>query len=144
MTLFCKGSTAAYRRYRKDVLRYVTVYVVVVLSAAWFVKHDGREHLFLYFWSVLPAIPILAIILRMAQYLSEEKDEFQKLVMMRAILVGTGALLAAIVVSDFLRSFGNAGAVPPFVYFTVFCVGMAVAQLVQWRRNRVSDDEQVA
>ncbi|HEY5381616.1 MAG TPA: hypothetical protein VIJ65_05135 [Acidobacteriaceae bacterium] len=142
--MFCKGSSVAYKRYQRDVLWFMSAYVVVLVCASWFVRHDGAEHFYLYFWSVLPAIPILAVILRMARYLREEKDEYQRLVTMRSILVGTAALLAALVVNDFLRAFAGAHALPAFSTFFVFCAGMGVAQFVQWLRNRGSDDEPAA
>jgi hypothetical protein len=116
-------------------------YVVVLFCSSWFVKHDGSQRFFLYFWSVLPAIPILAVLIRMGRYLQEEKDEYLRLMAMQAILVGTAALMATLVVSDFLRAFANTGALPPFVSFIIFCAGMAIAQAVQKLRNRVSGDD---
>jgi hypothetical protein len=141
---FCKGRSPAYKRYQRDLLRLNAIYLVVVLSAAWFVKHDGANHFFLYFWSVLPAIPVIAVIARMGQYLQEEKDEYQRVVVMRSILMGTAALLGLVVVNDFVRLFTNSAGVPPFVEFVVFCVAMAAAQWSYKLRDRVRDDEPTA
>jgi hypothetical protein len=140
MAMFCKDQSAAKKRYERDVMRFMALYVVVILCAAWFVKHDGGEKFFLYFWSIVPAIPVLAVMVRMGRYLQEEKDEYLRLLVMQAILVGTAALLGSLVVSDFLRSFANTGALPPFVSFIIFCAGMAVTQLVQRLKNRTSDE----
>ncbi len=96
---------------------------------------------FLYFWSVLPSIPVIAIIARTGRYLKEEKDEYQRLMTMQAILTGTAALLGTILVSDFLRSFARTGALPPFAGFLIFCAGMAGTQAFQKLRNRVPDGE---
>jgi hypothetical protein len=122
----------------------MAAYGVMLFGASWLVRHDGAEHFFLYFWSVIPAIPIIAVIARMGRYLQEEKDEFQRMIVVRAILVGTAALLAMLVVNDFLRAFAGSHALPPFVSFVVFCAAMGVAHGVQWLRNRVSDDEPAA
>ena len=138
--MFCKSNSAAEKRYRRDVLRFMAAYVVVLFCASWFVRHDGAQHFFLYFWSVVPAIPILGVVVRMGRYLQEEKDEYLRLMTMQAVLVGTAALLATLVVSDFLRAFANTGALPPFVSFLIFCAGMAVTQAVQKLRNRASDE----
>jgi hypothetical protein len=121
--MFCSGESIAKKRYERDVLRFMALYVVVILCASWFVKHDGGQKFFLYFWSVLPAIPVLAVMVRMGRYLQEENDEYLRLMAMQAILVGTAALLGSLVVSDFLRSFANTGALPPFVSFIIFCGG---------------------
>ena len=115
-------------------------YVVVLLCAMWFVRHDGTNHLFLYFWSVLPSIPILGVGVRMGRYLREEKDEYVRMMAMQAILAGTAALLATLLVSDFLRDFANTGSLPQFVGFLIFCGGMMLAKLVQWLRNRTSNE----
>jgi hypothetical protein len=138
--MFCSGESIAKKRYERDVLRFMALYVVVILCASWFVKHDGGQKFFLYFWSVLPAIPVLAVMVRMGRYLQEENDEYLRLMAMQAILVGTAALLGSLVVSDFLRSFANTGALPPFVSFIIFCVGMAVTQLVRRLKSRTSDE----
>ncbi len=139
--MFCSGASAAKKRYERDVLRFMAAYVVVILCSAWFVKHDGHERFYLYFWSVIPAIPILGVLVRMGQYLQEEKDEYQRWLVMQAILVGTALLLGTVVVNDFLRAFANAAGLPPFAGFMIFCMGMAVMQVVQRLRNRVSADE---
>lgn len=138
--MFCKGSSVAKKRYERDILRLMAAYAVVLICSEWFVKHDGHEHFYLYFWSVIPALPILGVLARMGRYLQEEKDEYQRWVVMQSILVGAGVLLATLVVNDFLRVFANAAALPPFVSYILFCVGMLVTQGVQRLRNRVRDE----
>jgi undecaprenyl pyrophosphate phosphatase UppP len=139
--MFCKTNSVAEKSYRRDVLRLMVAYAVVLFGASWFVRHDGAQHFFLYFWSVMPAIPILAVMIRMGKYLREEKDEYQRLMAMQAILVGTAALLATLVVSDFLRAFANTGTLPAFAGFLIFVGSMAAAQAWQKLRNRMPADE---
>jgi peptidoglycan/LPS O-acetylase OafA/YrhL len=138
--MFCKTTSAAQKSYRRDIGRFLVAYAVVLLCSSWFVKHDGGERFYLYFWSVIPSIPVLAMVVRMGRYLREEKDEYVRLMTMQAILMGTGILVAVMLVSDFLRAFANTGALPPFVGFMIFCAGMAGTQLVQRLRNRTSDE----
>ena len=140
--MFCKGSSAARQRYQRDMIRFMAAYVVVLFCSSWFVRHDGPTGKFyLYFWSVIPAIPVIAVIARMGRYLQQEKDEYQRLLAMQAILVGTAALLATLVVNDFVRAFANTAALPPFSGFLIFCAGMGVTQTVQKLRNRVPENE---
>jgi hypothetical protein len=139
--MLCKDETGARKRYKRDAIRFMTAYVVVLFCSSWFVKHDGAEHFYLYFWSIIPAIPIIALIVRMGRYLQEETDEYQKLMRMRAILVGTAALLGALVVDDFLRAFAHAGGFPPFVLFVIFAVAMGITESVQSLGNRARNDE---
>ena len=140
--IICRSGTRAYKAYQRDVLRFMAAYAVVLFCSSWFVKHDGGERFFLYFWSVLPALPIVGLIGRMARYLNAETDEFQRLQMMHSILIGTAVLLAMLVVNDFLRAFAHAGALSPFIGVIGFFMGMAGTQIVQRLRNRVPADDQ--
>lgn len=139
--MICKGSTKAQKQYQRHTLLWMVAYVVVLVCSVWFVKHDGRERFFLYFWSVVPAIPVMAVIWGVGRYLREETDEFLRLQTMRAILVGAGTLLATIVVNDFLRAFAHAEALPPFVTYLIFMASMGITQAVQKFRNRATDDD---
>jgi hypothetical protein len=139
--MFCKTSSPAQKSFRRDVQIYVAAYVVLLVVSTWMVKHGGSKHFMLYFWSVLPTLPILGVLWRVGRYLREEKDEYVRSLTVQTMLVGTGVLLAALMVSDFLRAFANTGALPPFAGFLIFCGGMAATQLVQWVRNRTESDE---
>jgi len=139
--LFCKGATTAKKAYQRSVLQFMAAYAVVLFCSSWFVKHDGAEHFYLYFWSVIPAIPIIGVIFRMGKYLREEKDEYQRLLTMQSILVGTGALLAAIVFNDFIRAFAKSPGLPPFWFFMIFCAGMGLTQAFLKFRNRSAADD---
>jgi hypothetical protein len=128
------------KRYQGRVIRVMAAYVVVLLSAAWIVRHEHPHGWQLYFWSALPAIPVIMVIFVMGQYLSEEKDEYLRLRTMLALLVATGALLGTLVVSDFLQSFASAPAFPPFTSFVIFAFAFAATQAVLKLRDRASDE----
>jgi hypothetical protein len=135
------GLTAARKRYHRSVLQFMVAYIVILFCSSWFVKHDGAQHFYLYFWSILPAIPIIAMIVRMGRYFQEETDEYQKLMRMRSILVGTAALVGALVVDDFLRAFAHAAGFRPFVLFLIFAFAMGITESVQSVNNRADGDE---
>ena len=132
----CGPSSPAKKRYERDVLRLMVGYLVLVFGVAWIVRHGHLQGWRAYFFSVLPAIIIIALLARMGSYLGEEKDEYQRLLTIRSILVGTAALLGTLVVNDFVRAFAGAGAIPPFAGFMVFMVAMGLTQLVQWAQSR--------
>ena len=139
--MFCKGSSVARKKYQADMMRLMAGYVVLVFSSALVVKHRHMNSFFMYFWAVLPAVPVLAVIARMGSYLRTEKDEYQKLLIMQSLLVGTAALLGTLVVNDFLRAFASSEGLPPFASFVIFCVGMGIAQVVQKLQNKAGSDE---
>ncbi len=139
--MLCKSQSIAQKRYQRDVMIFMSIYLVLVMCSAWFVKHGTPTHFLLYMCAVIPAVPVIALIARMARYLREETDEYQRLLRMESILAGAGATLAVLVVSDFLRSFAHTGDLPPFTLFLVFAMSMALTELVQHLRNRVTADE---
>jgi hypothetical protein len=117
------------------------VYVVVILGAAYALKHASPHGWLLYVLAVLPVLPILAVIVSMGRYLQEETDEYQRLRMMQAILVGTAALLTTVIVNDFVQTFAHTVAFPPFTGFLVFAAALGLVQFVQWLRDRSAGDE---
>jgi uncharacterized protein YacL len=139
--MLCKSGTETQRRFQRDVLIQMSLYLVVVLLAAEMVRHHAAGHYATYFWAILAAMPICGVVIRMARYLSEETDEFQKMMAMQAILFGTAALLVALVIDDFLRAFAKVDGLPPFWGFMIFCAGMAATGVVQKFRYRVWDEE---
>ncbi len=136
----CETSTPASKRYRRRVIVTMLVYLVVLFGAIFVVKHTHPHGWLLYTISVVPALPILAMLGSMGVYLQEEKDEYLRLVTMRSLVVGTAVLLMVLVVSDFLRTISGAPALAPFSSWVTFFLAFGVAQGVQKMRNRVRDD----
>ncbi len=136
----CETSTPASKRYQRRVIVTMLVYLVVLFGAIFVVKHTHPHGWLLYTISVVPALPILAMLGSMGVYLQEEKDEYLRLVTMRSLVVGTAVLLMVLVVSDFLRTISGAPALAPFSSWVTFFLAFGVAQGVQKMRNRVRDD----
>jgi hypothetical protein len=118
----------------------MSLYVAMLVAAVLIVKHTHPHGWVLYAIALAPALPILAMMGALGAYLQEEKDEYLRLLTIRSLLMGTAALLAVLIVNDFLRSISGAAAIPPFTSWVVFFVVFGVAQAVQTRRDRVRDD----
>ena len=145
MDLICKDTTKAIKRYQRRVLIVTGVYLVMVLGGAELVKHVQLGQAMLYTVAVVIACPMVALLAVIGLYLQEETDEFLRLQMMRSLLVGTAALMALLVVSDFVRMMANGPELRPLVGFVLFFVAFGIAQAVQKLANRRgSDDEPVA
>jgi hypothetical protein len=140
MNLFCGTSTPAGKRYQRRVMVTMVFYLAVLFAAMYLVKHTHLHGWVLYTISLVPALPLLAMLGALGIYLTEEKDEYVRLMTMRSLLAGTAALLATLVVNDFLRSISGAGALPVFTSWVLFFVVFGVAQAVQTMGNRVKDD----
>jgi hypothetical protein len=136
----CGTSTPAGKRYQRRVMVTMSIYLVMVLGAVTLVKHTHLHGWLLYTVALLPTLPMLAMLTALGVYLQEEKDEYVRMITMRSLLAGTAALLAVLVVNDFLRTISGAGALPVFTSWIVFFGVFGVAQAVQTMGNRVSDD----
>jgi hypothetical protein len=136
----CEIATPASKRYQRRVMVTMSVYVVVLFAAMFVVKHTHPHGWLLYAISVLPALPLLAYMASMGVYLTEEKDEYVRLMTMRSLVAGTAVLLMVLVVSDFLRTISGAPALAPFSSWVTFFLAFGVAQGIQKMRNRVKDD----
>ncbi len=141
---FCGSTSKASKKYQRDVLRSTGGYVLVLLGSSYIVRHMHPRGWELYFFAVLPAVPLIITLVHLGIYLRDETDEYVRVLTVRSLLVGTGALLATLVVNDFLRAFTTTGALPPFVSFFIFFVAFGVAQAVQARLNRAGGDEEQA
>ncbi len=140
----CRVKSKAEKNYERRLIWAMLVYVVVVIVTTWAVRHGHVSGWALYVVAVIPCLPVLRLIHVLALYLHEETDEFQRLLAVRAILLGGAAMLVVSAFSDFLRSFANVGALSPFMMFSVFWVTFGIAQGVQARMNRAGGDEEPA
>lgn len=80
--------------------------------------------------SLLPTLPVFAMIWAMARYVIEETDEYLRARTVNAALIATGLLLAVSTFWGFLTTFDVAPAVPMWAAVPVWCLGLALGQLV--------------
>ena len=133
--------SAAGKRYQRRLLVAMTIYLVLLFCCERLVKAIPLHGWILYAVAVVPALPILGVLGILAMYLREETDEYLRMLTMRSLIFAAGALLATVVVNDFLRVFTNGAALEPFVCFVVFFLSFGVAQGVQEIASRSGSDE---
>jgi hypothetical protein len=61
-----------------------------------------------YLAAVLPAVPIIGALVYTGVYLGEEKDEFQRNVLVQSLLGGTGGILSVITAWGYMEDFAHA------------------------------------
>lgn len=115
---------------------YAAVLVIVISYLVRF--HPSRP--VVYFLAALPALPIIGIIVVVALYLAEEKDEFQRTVLERSLLWGMGGTLATTSVWGFLEMYSNVRHISSFYVFPLFCAFVGIAGLVVRLHYRSSDE----
>ncbi len=100
-----KDWTPAYRRYQKRVVVASLGYAVALVGAVWLFKHAPPSGVLGYGLAALPALPIIGIFAALGLYLREETDEYQRFLITRQIVIGTGLALAICSVWGFIENF---------------------------------------
>ena len=109
----------------------MTVYVGLLFCSIWALKHLHPAHLTTLGLAVLPAIPIIAVIVAVGLYLKEETDEFQRELLIQAMLWGMGGTMAAATVWGFLEANADMPHIPAFYVFVLFWAIVGVVGIVQ-------------
>ena len=100
-----KVSNPAVRRYVWRFSGAMVLYTLFLILAVWEFKHRNPTGALAYLLAVLPSLPIIGGLVVVGLYLAEEKDEFQRTVLVQSMLWGIGATLAVTSVWGFLENF---------------------------------------
>jgi len=89
-----------------------------------------------YLLAILPALPILGMIVAVGIYLAEEKDEFQRNLFIQAMVWGIGATLAVTTVCGCLENFTGTAHLGAFWIFPMYWAFVGVSSTVLSLRYR--------
>jgi hypothetical protein len=126
------------------VLRLLLVtfgYLLATFGTTTFVRHTNPHGFEVYLLAMLPTIPVLCMLAVVGLYLGEEQDEFQRVLVVRAMLIAIAGVLGMNAYVDFLRSYKAIGALPPFTDFVTFWLLSGLVQAVQQVMNRGGGDD---
>lgn len=126
----------AIRRYLARFLTAMALYVVFLIAAVLAFPRYHPTGAAAYALAILPALPIIGVIAVVGLYLAEEKDEFQRAVLIQGMIWGIGATLAATTAWGFLEVFSLAPHAPLYLIFPLFCACAAVSCGLLKRRYR--------
>jgi hypothetical protein len=139
--MFCGLKSAAGKRYVLTVSLEMAAYVLIMSGVS---AHVNRYHpagVELYLLAALPSFPIIGVLVAIGIYLRDQRDEYQRVLMVKCVLWGTGGVLALTAFLGFLRGFGWKGTVPPFTEFVTFWILVGAAKAYYRLTNRVSANE---
>jgi RsiW-degrading membrane proteinase PrsW (M82 family) len=139
--MFCDWKSKASKRYQVTVLIEMTAYVLILLGEKTFLGHHNPVGIELYTLAALPTVPIIAVLVAVGIYLRDEKDEYQRDLMVKSMLWGTAGVLSLSTFLAFLHSFGWTGSVSPFTEFVAFWLLVAAAKAFYKLMDRVPADE---
>jgi hypothetical protein len=135
------STNSAKRRYLRGLTGVMIAYAGLVASSTISVRHWHPAGWHVFLAAALPTIPILCLAYIVGRYLREEKDEYQRDLVVRGLLWGTSVALSLSVFSSFLRAYGMNAGIPPFTEFAAFWVTVALVTTAQTLANRGGDDD---
>jgi hypothetical protein len=106
--MFCSIKNPPEHRY---VIRMWIIAALCVLFSAVAVvvfRHSHPPGALSYLVAVLPALPIMGVLVYTGVYLTEEKDEFQRNLLVQSLLGGTGGILAVVTAWGYMEDFARA------------------------------------
>lgn len=132
----CLPKTAAARRYTRRLLLTMVAYALLLIVVVFAFKHYHPTGALAYMLALLPAIPIIGVMAVVGLYLAEEKDEFQRNLLIQTMLWAIGATLATTSIWGFLEEFVNIPHLQPYLVFTLFWMFVGFAAPFISRRYR--------
>lgn len=124
------------RRYLRRFIPTMLAYVVIILGVSFAFRDAALAGPLAWVLAVAPALPVLRVIAIMGLYIREEKDEFQRNVLIESMLWGMGLTLSATTVAGFLEMYVHTPPMQSFWAFPVFCGAMGLSQVFVRRRYR--------
>jgi hypothetical protein len=134
--MFCKTNNPAQRRFLYRFAVAMLLYVLLIVPAVWGFVHFRPTGALAYVLAVLPALPILAMLVVIGLYLAEEKDEFIRNMQIQSLLGGIGGTLALVSVWGLLENFTDVRRLDLFLVYPIFWGFVGISTVVVWLRNR--------
>jgi hypothetical protein len=134
--MFCSANNPASRRY---IIRSVISAGLVILFAVFAAVSFHLWHLHgapAYLVAILPALPILGALVATGIYLKEEKDEFQRNLLVQSLLGGIGGTLALTTIWGYLEDFTKTPRMDLISVYAWFWIFVGVSYGVVRRRYR--------
>ena len=111
--------------------------LIAVTELAWIDQSKLSPHLALtYLFAILPAIPLIAIIVTVSRYLSRETDEFIRTLVVQSMLWSFGVIMVVDTVLGVLLRSSPGLRLLPMLNIDLFCVVTPLALRVQLWRSR--------
>ncbi|MEN3748338.1 hypothetical protein TPR58_14275 [Sphingomonas sp. HF-S3] len=128
----------AQNRYLRRFFPAILLYVGVLFGVSWTVRTWHPTGAGLVILSVLPALPIIGVLVIIGLYLREERDEYLRGRVVTAMLIGLGGVMSVATVLGFLQMNGLLGEISTFWAFPGWCFFWGMAHCAMALRERGS------
>ena len=130
------GMTPAQRRHTRRVLIAGIAYAVLLIAAVYLVAHGAVAQPWRTVLAILPALPLVAMFASYGRYLSEETDEYQRMLVVRRILTATTVSMCCAVVLGFLSELGGMAPVANYWIAVIWLAVQGASACVERLRGR--------
>ena len=134
--MICSTNNPAQRRFFYRFAVVMLLYAALLVPTVIAFVHYRPVGMMAYALAVLPALPILGMLLVIGMYLAEEKDEFIRNAQIQSLLGGMGLTLALVSVWGFLENFTHVPRLQLFLVYPIFWGFVGLSTVVVWLRNR--------
>lgn len=116
----------ALTRYNYRVVILSLIYAAFLIAAVYLFKHQLLSGPIAYVAAILPALPIIGILGAIGRYLTEETDEYLRMMMVRQALIASGFALSIATIWGFLENFDLVGHVYAYYVQVLWFAGLGV------------------
>ena len=134
--MICSTNNPAQKRFFSRFAVAMLLYAAVLIPTIAIFVHYRPSGLVAYGLAILPALPILGMLVVVGLYLVEEKDEFIRNMQIQALLGGIGGTLALVSVWGFLENFTQVPRLELLLVYPAFWGFVGLSTAVVWLRNR--------
>jgi len=140
--MICDVSTETKRRARREVQRkFGAVYLLYLgFYLLYNFSHPARNSALAYVLLACVSLSMVAMVVTLAVVTTRHRDEFQRQLLMQAILWGVCGTFAITTVWGMLETFTDLPRLPILATFPIFIVIMAAAKLTLFRRYRAANE----
>lgn len=122
--------TPAQRRHSRRVILFSLLYALVLIPIVYVIRHGMVAGSWRMALAVVPALPLVAMFGSYGRYLSEETDEYVRMMVVRQILTATTIAMVCAVVWGFLTDLGGAPSIASYWIAFVWVGAQGVSGLV--------------
>lgn len=118
--MFCSLKSPLQRQYSHRMWGAGGLCALFAIADAFAFRFGHLHGLAAYLAAILPALPILGALAATGIYLDQEKDEFQRNILVQSVLGGTGGTLAATTVWGYLEDLAHTPHLHPIWVYPIF------------------------
>ena len=101
------GWTPAQRAHSRRVMHAGIAYAVVLIPSVYLIRRGLVDQPWQTLLAILTAVPVVGMFASFGRYLSEETDEYQRMLVVRRILTATTVTMCCAVIWGFLTELGG-------------------------------------